>query len=115
MFVRAWRFRAREGREDEFESAYGPEGTWAVLFRRSAGYLGTELLRSAADPSAYLTVDRWTSAEAWRDFEARWRDEYARLDRACEALTSDEEDLGDHTVVRAGDPEGAARVEPDRR
>jgi hypothetical protein len=45
MYVILWRFRPVEGRESEFERAYGPSGEWALLFVRDDGYLGTELLR----------------------------------------------------------------------
>jgi hypothetical protein len=45
MYVILWRFRPVEGRESEFERAYGPSGEWALLFGRDDGYLGTELLR----------------------------------------------------------------------
>jgi hypothetical protein len=61
MYVVLWRFRPREGRQSEFERAYGPSGEWALLFRRGDGYLGTELLQRSEDPREYLTLDRWTS------------------------------------------------------
>jgi hypothetical protein len=37
MYVILWRFRPLEGRESEFEWAYGPSGEWALLFRRDDG------------------------------------------------------------------------------
>ena len=47
MFVVVWRFEIAEEKVAAFESAYGPEGNWAQLFRKSPEYLGTELLRDA--------------------------------------------------------------------
>ena len=37
MYVILWQFRPVEGRESEFERAYGPSGEWALLFRRDDG------------------------------------------------------------------------------
>jgi hypothetical protein len=59
MYVVLWRFRPREGRQSEFERAYGPSGEWALLFRRSDGYLGTELLSSA--PRTRDSTSPWTA------------------------------------------------------
>jgi heme-degrading monooxygenase HmoA len=95
MFVRIWEFHSRDSKDEEFRAAYGPDGAWAVLFRRAAGYLGTELLVSAADARRYVTIDRWTSASAWQAFRRDWSDDYAALDRACASLTLHETDLGE--------------------
>ncbi len=94
MFVRIWRFRARPDKVAEFRAAYGPRGNWAALFRDARGYLGSELLESAADPRTHVTLDRWESAEAWEAFLRARPDEYAALDRRCESLTSDEAEVG---------------------
>ena len=67
-FTTLWEFTVPPGRQSEFEAHYGPEGDWVRLFRRATGYLGSELLQDRADPQRYLTVDRWTSPEAWRAF-----------------------------------------------
>jgi heme-degrading monooxygenase HmoA len=94
MYVVLWRFRPREGRQSEFERAYGPSGEWARLFRRGDGYLGTELLQRSEDPREYLTLDRWTSRAAYEAFRARWSDEYRWLDHRLEELTEEETLLG---------------------
>jgi heme-degrading monooxygenase HmoA len=94
MFVRIWRFQARSDKAEEFRAAYGSAGAWAALFRRGAGYLGTEFLESTADPSTYITLDRWETAEAWHAFLREWPEAYAALDRQCEALTIAESEIG---------------------
>jgi heme-degrading monooxygenase HmoA len=67
----------------EFERVYGPEGEWAEFFRRSRGYIGTELLRDIEVPGRYLVIDRWESADAYNAFVAERRDEYMeRVDAA---------------------------------
>src|SRR5438093_9481658 len=70
-----WEFRPRPGKEPEFETAYGPGGDWARLFRRSGEYLGTHLLRDVGDPCRYFTLDR-TSRGAFEDFRRFHRSDY---------------------------------------
>ncbi|MGH7537727.1 MAG: antibiotic biosynthesis monooxygenase family protein [Gemmatimonadales bacterium] len=93
MYVIVWEFEPKGGREREFERVYAPDGDWAALFARSPEFRGTELLRPA-DGSRYLTVDRWSSAEAFNAFRDRWRADYEALDRTCEGLTAQETLIG---------------------
>jgi heme-degrading monooxygenase HmoA len=94
MHVILWEFLVREGKEGEFRRIYGPEGDWTILFRRGAGYLSTELWSDPDNPRRFLTLDRWTSREAFDEFRRRWQVEYRALDQACEALTEREEPVG---------------------
>ena len=94
MFVVVWQFEIAEEKIAAFEAAYGPEGAWAQLFRNSASYLGTELLRDAYVPGRYVTVDRWQSEEAFRAFRALHDADYEAVDRASDALTSWESRIG---------------------
>ena len=72
----------------EFERIYGQDGQWAELFRRSSEYLGTELVRDVGRSGKYLTIDRWTSREAFQRFKQQYGMEYAELDKTCRRLTS---------------------------
>jgi heme-degrading monooxygenase HmoA len=94
LFVRIWQFRIPSEKADEFRDVYGPDGEWAKLFRRAAGFLGTELLHSATHPNIFLTIDRWDSAEAWAAFLRAWGEDYAALDRRCKSLTVSEGEIG---------------------
>jgi heme-degrading monooxygenase HmoA len=94
MFVVVWRFEIAEEKVVAFEAAYGPEGNWAQLFRRSPEYVGTELLRDAYVAGSYLTIDRWKSEEAFRAFRKDHDGAYEELDRACDALTEKETRVG---------------------
>jgi heme-degrading monooxygenase HmoA len=98
MFVVIWQFEVAEERVAAFEAAYRPDGAWAQLFRSSAEYLGTELLRDAYVPGLYLTIDRWASEEAFRAFRREQDAAYERLDRECDALTARETRVGAYTV-----------------
>ena len=98
MFVVVWQFEIAEEKIAAFEAAYGPEGDWAKLFRKSPEYLGTELLRDAYVAGSYLTIDRWKREEAFRDFRKANDAAYEHLDRACDALTERESRVGAYAV-----------------
>lgn len=89
MYVIVWEFRAREGREKEFERFYGTRGDWAQFFSGGEGFLGTELIRDAGETRRYLTLDRWVSQE----FHERFRSRHA------EELTESECQLGSFAAV----------------
>jgi heme-degrading monooxygenase HmoA len=93
--VIVWEFLVREGREPAFEELYGPRGAWAVLFAASPDFGGTELLcDTVAGARRYLTLDRWSSPQAFAAFRAAHAVAYEALDRRCEALTERETPLG---------------------
>jgi heme-degrading monooxygenase HmoA len=94
MFVVVWQFEVADEKIAAFETAYGPDGPWAGLFRRSPDYQGTEFLRDAYDSGKFLTIDRWTSELAFRAFRKEHDTEYETLDRACDALINRETRIG---------------------
>jgi hypothetical protein len=98
MFVVVWQFEIAEEKVPAFEAAYGPQGSWAQLFCVSPNYLGTELLRDAYVPGSYLTIDRWSSEDAFRAFRKDHDGNYEVLDRSCDALTSRETRIGAYTL-----------------
>jgi heme-degrading monooxygenase HmoA len=98
MFVVVWQFEVAEEKIAAFEAAYGPEGSWARLFRNSPDYKGTELLRDAYVSGRYLTIDRWASEGAFRAFRKNHDADYETLDRACDALTSRETRIGAYSL-----------------
>jgi len=89
-----WRFRAKPDRLEQFLDRYNPEGVWAEFFRKSHDYKGTELWKDGSDRYRFLTIDHWSSEEAYARFCAESREEYAALDRDCEHLTEEEVRVG---------------------
>jgi heme-degrading monooxygenase HmoA len=89
-----WRFTAAPASVAEFERHYSSEGSWAHLFRRSAGYKGTTLLRDSTAPHRYLLWDSWDSVASFDRFKQEHSADYATLDKQCEALTEEETKLG---------------------
>jgi heme-degrading monooxygenase HmoA len=97
MHVIIWEYQVRRGNESDFEKIYSPRGEWVELFKRGAGYLGTELLRDAALPQRYVTIDRWESAAAYTAFHQKSFNEYKALDARCAALSESEVLVGAFT------------------
>jgi heme-degrading monooxygenase HmoA len=93
-YAYVWEFHVPLDLQSEFEQHYGPDGTWAQLFRRSAGYIETILLKDASTSGRYVTVDRWRDEEAFRAFRSSFSQQYEQLDRECERLTLGEQLLG---------------------
>jgi heme-degrading monooxygenase HmoA len=96
-----WEFQVRAGMEKQFEEVYGPEGGWAKLFSRDAAYLGTELIRDLKAARRYVTLDYWSSEQAYDDFRNRYLGEYKALDKKCETLTEGEQEIGRFTPCGA--------------
>jgi hypothetical protein len=95
-----WQFDVREGCESAFEEAYGPHGSWATLFARSADFRGTELVRlGGTAPARLLTIDRWTTEGAFGRFRDAHAADYEALDARCETLTTHEVLIGRGTSV----------------
>ena len=93
-FAVIWEFRVRSGMEEAFEAAYGPEGDWVRLFRKSPEYVRTELIRDVKDRGRYLTIDVWRSGAAYESFRESNREEYKKIDAVCEAMTEVEREIG---------------------
>jgi quinol monooxygenase YgiN len=89
-----WRFTAKPERVTEFERHYSSQGTWAQLFRRSAGYKGTTLLRASGARNHYLLWDCWDDIASFDRFKQDHGADYSALDKQCEALTEEEVKLG---------------------
>ena len=90
-----WIFHVKSAKRRVFQHVYGPDGDWAQLFARDRNYLGTALLRHSTNTRRYLTIDRWTSRAAYRNFKKQHRKEFADIDARCEALTVREIKIGE--------------------
>jgi hypothetical protein len=85
-----WDFLPAEEHLAEFLAAYGDDGDWVRLFRRGAGYLGTELLPMPGLPGWYRCIDRWGAEWDYAVFRREYAAEYQALDRRCERYTRQE-------------------------
>jgi len=101
-FVAIWEFRVHKGTAARFEEVYGPTGTWGTFFRAGNGYLGTELIRDLSVQGRYVTLDFWTSKEAYDAFRGEYSARYHELDAECEDLTESEQEIGQFARVSDG-------------
>ena|ERR1700730_1662036 len=94
MVQLVWEFTARPGKVKEFEGHYASNGPWADLFRKTAGYKGTQLLRDTETERHYLTIDFWDSVSSHVAMRENFAKEYEELDRLGEQFTETEGRLG---------------------
>jgi quinol monooxygenase YgiN len=99
MWKIIWEFRVTPEHREEFERLYDAEGDWAKLFARSTDFHGTTLLRDPAIPGRYLTIDMWSSTEAFDRFKNSFAAEYKALDNSCESLTEYELKIGSFEAI----------------
>jgi quinol monooxygenase YgiN len=100
-FTVLWEFVVAPSALADFRRAYGPAGAWVALFRRGSGHVETRLLEDRSLPGRFVTVDRWTSAEAYRAFRQRFASEYEMLDAACAGFSEREKFLGEFEAPTA--------------
>jgi len=93
-YMYMWEYMVAPDKLGEFERVYSPEGEWARLFSRAAGYIRTELHRDTTDPGRFVTIDYWESESAWNTFRAEFAASFEDLDRRCADLTTRETELG---------------------
>ncbi len=93
-YIVVWEFQVKAECEEEFVAAYGPDGDWARLFRRSPEFLGVELLGSVGNAARYFTLDHWGSAAGMDMFLAANATAYDVLDRRFSGLTVWERRIG---------------------
>ncbi len=89
-----WEFQVRSGSEQAFVNAYGPEGAWAQLFRRSPDFVGVELTRSVKNPDRFFTFDTWVSRAGFEAFCEQNAKAYEALDQKLAGLTDWERRIG---------------------
>jgi hypothetical protein len=94
MFLALWEFEVKPGCQERFEKVYGPNGDWAQLFRRDPHYWQTLFLHDPFRERIYVTIDFWSSREAYERFRQEHREAYVLLDKNSEELTLSERRIG---------------------
>jgi heme-degrading monooxygenase HmoA len=94
MFLAFWEFEVKPGCEERFQSVYGAEGEWVRLFRGDPGFIETRLLKDPSAENKFVTVDFWSSREAYESFKELNHAAYVATDKQCESLTESERCLG---------------------
>ncbi len=94
MIQIVWEFIVKAEATPQFQRTYGPDGDWARLFRQYPGYRGTSLLRDAANPRRFLTIDHWETQQHVFQMRDGSTSEYSRLAVLLADLTESERELG---------------------
>src|SRR5207249_11625000 len=97
-------FEAKAGAEEDFVRAYGPDGDWAQLFRRSGGesFLDSQLARDIEIARRFVTIDRWASRAAFDAFKAAAKPEYDAVGARRRQLPRSERRIGHFETLRPG-------------
>ncbi len=99
MYCYVWSYVVRPECLPAFRTAYGPDGDWVRLFQRDPEYIRTNFLGDLENPTRFMTIDFWTSREAFLSFRDRFRSEFEALDKSFDRLTVQESHLGDFRVL----------------
>jgi heme-degrading monooxygenase HmoA len=99
MFIILWEYSVRPEQQAEFLQYYKANGAWANFFRQADDYIATELLAMDSDELIYITIDRWKTQQAYRQFMIDHSERYHELDRQCEELTTQEKLIGQYFTV----------------
>jgi quinol monooxygenase YgiN len=94
MFLALWEFEVKPGCGERFQSVYGRDGEWVRLFRSDPSFIKTRLLRDPDAENKFLTMDFWSSREAYESFKELNHAAYLAIDARCESLTESERCLG---------------------
>jgi len=94
MYTVIWQYQINPAYRQEFEALYGQEGEWIQLFKNSSEFIETEFYQCREDSERYITIDKWVSEEAYRNFKATHADEYAALDSQADESTNRESLIG---------------------
>lgn len=98
-FIYIWQYVIYPEHRAAFLAAYEPGGEWSRLFGRDPAYIETILLRDLEDDCKYMTIDVWASKVDRDAFQEQNADEFATLDRKCEAFTRHELLVGNYVDV----------------
>jgi heme-degrading monooxygenase HmoA len=94
MLVVIWKYEIQEHNRAAFEELYGQAGKWVQLFENGAGYIATELVKDVSQPTAYVTIDTWSSQEKYETFLEEHEEECANIDAEGDGLVISETKIG---------------------
>lgn len=93
-YLYIWEYEADPESKDEFVRYYNSDGVWVQLFKRSKGYVGTELLQDIKSENRFVTIDTWNSKGSRDEFMKEYASEYDSLDKKCAEFTVKENMIG---------------------
>jgi len=94
MLVVVWEYLARDGRIEDFESFYRPDGPWGTLFRENPAFVSTTLMRDIKNPRRFVIADRWTSETIYEEFKRERAPIWRELSERGARLYESEAEIG---------------------
>ena len=97
MPTNIWKFYLKQNCTDDFvrmNTDAEDRDSWPHLYGRSSDYLGTRIISDVSNSRIYLTLDIWTSEEAFDRFVRENKTEFDRLDALHEELYESAEHIG---------------------
>ncbi|SMD32567.1 hypothetical protein SAMN04488029_0915 [Reichenbachiella faecimaris] len=91
MYRVIWRYRVESERIKDFLKVYDSKGDWVQLFSKSPDYVKTELFCETETNQMFITIDYWTSKEAYQEFYKKHKKEVDLIDALGDNMTSLEE------------------------
>lgn len=95
-YVILWTYDVPVEATDDFIAAYDADGDWAELFAKGAGFMGVEVYR---DGQSFVSIDRWSSKEAFEAFQSAFGDQYRSLDAKLAHLSRSQTRVGAFTSI----------------
>ena len=92
MGKQIWKFRVREGCDDDFVRMNAHD--WPRYFGRSQDYRGTAIGKNADEPHVYVTIDEWVSKSAFDRYVEANRQEWDELCARHAELFASAEHIG---------------------
>lgn len=96
MYLIVWKYTVKKEKQEDFEQAYGPTGSWQQFFEHSSDHIGSFLYRGDGAPNTYLLIDRWESKESHEAYLSENAVAYDQLNDRCRSLYDHEELLGSY-------------------
>ena len=103
MIAVMWQFDVKNGREDEFEKLYGPDGDWAALNRQTRSYLGSSFLHDQNRSSRYLLIEYWSEMVVYEQHRASRSATIEAIETRRSELLEAVEPLGIYTALNVPD------------
>ncbi|HXI87931.1 MAG TPA: antibiotic biosynthesis monooxygenase [Parvularculaceae bacterium] len=93
-----WSYRVKPECAAAFTRAYGPDGEWAQFFRRSPGYVRTDLLRDTQASDRFMTIDYFADKKARAALVDAHSEDYAAIDKKWQDATLEEAFIGEFEI-----------------
>lgn len=98
-FCIVWKYEVKPECKKEFETEYGPGGSWNTLFGKSSFYIDSFLYKDDSNPDVFLLIDSWENKDSYQRFLKEFGKAYRELSAKFTRLYISEEKIGEFKPV----------------